>query len=111
MRRLFNLLALSVPLLASTGTVWAVGPTNIERTLPRIGQRGTTVEVIIQGAILQDPKEVIFFRPGIRAIGIEQLPDLKTRDGGPIHLALVGGAFMKEQMRCKFEIAPDCPLG
>lgn len=111
MRRFFNLLALSVSLLASTGTARAVGPTNIERTLPRMGQRGTTVEVIIQGAILKDPKEVIFFRPGIRAVGIEPLPDLKTRDGGPIRLALVGGAFMKEQMRCKFEIAPDCPLG
>ncbi len=111
MKRFLFLVALSVPLLALTGTALAVGPTNIERTLPRTGQRGTTVEVIIQGAILQDPKEVIFFRPGIRAIGIEQLPDLKDRNGGPIQLALVGGAFMQQQMRCKFEIAPDCPLG
>jgi hypothetical protein len=40
---------------------------HLERVSPRIGQRGTTVEISIQGAHLDDPREIIFDRPGIRA--------------------------------------------
>jgi hypothetical protein len=77
----------------------------VERTLPRAGQRGTTVEVIIQGAFVRNPKEVMFFGPGIRAVSLETIPNLQHRVG------LAHGWFINEQMRCKFEIAPDCPLG
>ena len=44
---------------------------HIERVSPRVAQRGTTVEVTIQGMCLKDAREVAFFRPGIRAVGIE----------------------------------------
>ena len=78
---------------------------HIGKTLPRAGQRGTTVEVTIQGMCLKEAKEVVFFRPGIRATGIEVLPNLKY----PIGLA--HGGRIEEQIRCQFEIAPDCVPG
>jgi hypothetical protein len=78
---------------------------HIERTLPRIGRQGTTVEVTIQGMCLKDAREIVFYRPGIRAVGIEDLPKLAH----PIGLA--HGGRIEEQVRCRFEIAPDCPLG
>lgn len=77
----------------------------IERTQPRTGQRGTTVEVTISGFAQPTPREVVFYRPGIRAVEIEPLPDLTP----PIGLA--HGGLIQARMRCKFEIAPDCPLG
>jgi WD40 repeat protein len=36
---------------------------HIESVSPRIGQRGTTVEVTIGGMCLGDPQEVVFYRP------------------------------------------------
>ncbi|MCA9120605.1 MAG: hypothetical protein KDB11_10500 [Planctomycetales bacterium] len=77
---------------------------NIEAVRPRIGQRGTTVEVSIQGVSLQDPRQVIFFKPGIRAIEIQ--PAVAVPRRGFAH-----GGMIVEEVRCKFEIAPDCPLG
>ena len=78
---------------------------HVERVTPRIGQRGTTVEVTIQGTWLQEPREVIFSRPGIKAEGIEPLPKL------PHMIGLAHGGRVEEQMKCRFVIAPDCPPG
>lgn len=78
---------------------------HIERVSPRVGQRGTTVEVTIQGGALSKPQEVIFYRPGIRAVGLEELPKLDPS----IYLHHGGG--IEDQVKCRFEIAPDCPLG
>ena len=78
---------------------------HIGSTTPRVGQRGTTVEVTIRGICLKDPQEVIFYRPGIKAITIETLPKL------PHPIGLVHGGRMEEQVRCQFEIAADCPPG
>lgn len=78
---------------------------HIEAVSPRVAQRGTTVEVLIQGSCLKDPREIVFYRPGIRAISIESLPRLQN----PIGLA--HGGRIEDQVRCKFVIAPDCPLG
>ena len=50
---------------------------HIGTTTPRGAQRGTTLEVTIQGMCLKEAKEIVFFRPGIRATGIEALPNLK----------------------------------
>ena len=41
---------------------------HVESTAPRCGQRGTTVEVTMTGFCLERPQEVIFYRPGIRAV-------------------------------------------
>ena len=78
---------------------------HIGSTTPRVAQRGTTVEVTIQGMCLKEAKEFVFFRPGIRATHIEPLPNLKY----PIGLA--HGGRIEEQIRCQLEIAPDCVPG
>ena len=78
---------------------------HIERVTPRIAQRGTTVEVTIQGGWLKEPREVIFSTPGLRAIEIEPLPSLQP----PITLA--HGGRIEDQMKCRFEIAADCLAG
>jgi hypothetical protein len=90
-------------LLAAPATALAV--MHIEAVSPRIGQQGTTVEVTIQGAFLKGAREVIFYRPGIRATKITELPDLKYRVG------LAHGNYIEEQISCQFEIAADCPPG
>jgi hypothetical protein len=77
---------------------------HIEAVTPRAGQRGTTVEVILDGAFLKDPREILFFRPGIQCIEVKALP--------PMHkVSLHHGGYREDQVLCKFEIAPDCPLG
>lgn len=79
--------------------------THIEKVLPRIGQQGTTVEVVVQGMCINDAKEMIFFQPGIKAIDFEPMADLKR----PINLA--HGGRRKQQFKCKLVIAADCPPG
>jgi hypothetical protein len=61
--------------------------------LPRGGSRGTTVEVTFHGLSLEDPREVLFYTPGIRASSF--VPLAKPGDG----------------FKARFEIAADCPLG
>ncbi len=78
---------------------------HIGTTTPRVAQRGTTAEVTIQGMCLKDAREVVFFKPGIRAVSIEVLPKLAN----PISLA--HGGRIEEQIRCQFEIAADCVPG
>jgi hypothetical protein len=78
---------------------------HIGSATPRVAQRGTIVEVVIQGICINDPREIIFYRPGIKAISIESMPKL------PVPIGLVHGGRMEEQVRCKFEIAPDCVPG
>ena len=78
---------------------------HIESVSPRIGQRGTTVELTIEGICLTDPREILFYRPGIKATAIETLPKLAQ----PIGLA--HGGRIEERVRCRFEIAPDTPPG
>jgi hypothetical protein len=101
---------LVVAAVALCGAAWSGLPArggqffHIERVSPRVGQRGTTVEVTIQGGSLAKPEEVIFYRPGIRAVGIEELPKIAPS-------ILHHGGVIEEQVKCRFEIAPDCPLG
>ena len=73
--------------------------------MPRIGQQGTTVDVRIQGVSLADPKQVIFFHPGIRAVGIRPAPKPPRRVG------LSHAAWISEEIRCRFVISSDCPPG
>lgn len=69
---------------------------------PRIGQRGETVDVTIQGRGLKDAKELVFYGSGIRCLSMEPLPDLER--------SLYGRRF-PERLRCRLEISPDCPVG
>lgn len=78
---------------------------HLEAVSPRIGQQGTTVEVTLQGIEIHDPRQVVFFRPGIRATQIRVGEKLREPRG------LAHGGRIVEQVICNFEIAPDCPLG
>lgn len=78
---------------------------HIESVLPRAGQRGTTVDVTIQGVYLKDVREVVFFRPGIEAVSIEPTKPMAQ----PRSFAHSGRS--EEEFHCKFVIAADCPLG
>ncbi|HEX4147025.1 MAG TPA: serine protease [Pirellulales bacterium] len=78
---------------------------HIEAVGPRCGSRGTTVEVTLHGVSLEQAREIIFYRPGIRAIELEDLPPYER----PISLHHSGR--IEEQVRCKFVIAADCPIG
>ena len=49
---------------------------HIEFVTPRAGQRGTTVEVTIEGAFIKQPQEILFYRPGIRCVELKSLPSL-----------------------------------
>lgn len=73
---------------------------SIDSVRPRIAQRGTTVEVTINGSYLLDAEEIAFYRPGIRVVSIEQFGK-KPENQSLWHPAL----------KCVFEIAPDCPVG
>jgi hypothetical protein len=64
----------------------------LEYALPRGGTRGTTVEVTLHGQYFQGPREILFYGKGIKATG------------------LVSERPFKE-VKARFEIAPDCPVG
>ena len=78
---------------------------NVEFVLPRIGQRGTTVDIRIQGVSLNDPKEVVFYSPGIRAVELRMAPE------PPPRRSLIHGAWVDQEIRCRFVISPDCGPG
>jgi len=103
--RYFLALVVMVTLLMGTGNGHASQKRNIEVLTPRSGQRGTRVVVTMQGLNIRDAREVLFYRPGIRAVSLEDLPNRETSIG------LHHGGLVKERVRCVFEIAGDCPLG
>ena len=65
----------------------------IDNVLPRGGSRGATVEVTFHGRYLKDAKEVLFYGTGIQA------------------LSLTPGAKPDEELKAKFRIGQDCPVG
>jgi len=79
--------------LAAAAAVSAEPRHMLDYVLPRGGTRGTTVEVTFHGTSLENPREVLFYTPGIRASNFIPLP--KPGDG----------------FKAKFEIANDCALG
>ncbi|NQV25511.1 MAG: pre-peptidase C-terminal domain-containing protein [Rhodopirellula sp.] len=88
-----------------SGTASASQTKNVEGVSPRIGQRGTTVEVTIVGVSIHDPREIVFFKPGIRAFHV------RTPETPPPRRGLAHGGRIEEAVVCEFEIANDCPLG
>ncbi len=85
----------AILLLLVAGAVTLAADTRymVDYLLPRGGGRGATVSVEFHGSFLENPKEVIFYEPGITASGF--VPNAKPGDG----------------FKVKFQIAPDCPLG
>ncbi|MEI6234660.1 MAG: PPC domain-containing protein [Planctomycetota bacterium] len=75
----------------------------VERVEPRGGQRGTTVDVTFHGTLLNDPKEVLFYNPGIEAIEIQPFVETSKEMKGKITAT--------GTVKAKFRIKPDCALG
>ncbi len=65
----------------------------VDYLLPRGGARGATVLVEFHGTSLENPKQILFYQPGITAAEFVSYP--KAGDG----------------FKVRFKIAPDCPLG
>ena len=78
---------------------------SLELVMPRIGQQGTTVDIRIQGVALRNPRQIIFHKPGIRAIDIRPAPRR------PARINLIHGAWIEDEILCRFVIDPDCPPG
>jgi hypothetical protein len=92
MKRTIAILAAAL----TAGQASAVEPV-LNQTVPLGGQRGKEVEVRLQGARLDDAKEVLFYGPGISVVKLEPVMDKdKVRDN---------------EVRATFKIAPDCRLG
>ncbi|MBM79056.1 MAG: serine protease [Planctomycetaceae bacterium] len=100
MRAALSFLVLIIATSASAGPMTR----NLETVYPRMGQRGTTVEVRLQGVSLDDPQQIIFYEPGIKAIDIKLAPP-------PPRRGLIHGAWIDSEVRCRFVISPDCPPG
>jgi len=83
----------------------------VEYLEPRGAQRGTTVDVIFHGALLADPKEVIFYDKGIEASELQsasvEREERRRRDGSPPAI----NKDPNNAVKARFKIAPDCPLG
>lgn len=75
----------------------------VERLEPRGGQRGTTVDVTFYGAMLNDPKEVLFYDSGIEALDIQPFVETSKEAKGKYG---VNGS-----VKTRFRIKPDCALG
>ena len=82
-----------VLLLVLAGNLAADIRYQVDYLLPRGGARGATVTVEFHGVSLEDPKEILFYQPGIKASGF--VPLAKPGDGFKVF----------------FYVAPDCPLG
>ena len=74
------------------------------RVSPPGGQRGTVVEVEFTGRALEQPKDVLFYEPGI---SVESLAMVET--------ALLNGKSVAVEpgyrVKAKLKLAADCPLG
>jgi hypothetical protein len=76
----------------------------LSRITPPGGQRGTVVEVEFSGRALDQPKDVLFYEPGISVQSLEMV-ESATVNGKSV--AVEPGYRVK----AKLKLAPDCPLG
>ncbi|MCE9603495.1 MAG: PPC domain-containing protein [Planctomycetia bacterium] len=107
LRRIFLVSAL----VASANAASAQRIHQIESVLPRVAQRGTSLDVVIRGVQLVEPREIIFYRPGIRCTAIGPVTEILSDKGLPVKFGLAHGGRIDEEIRCRFEIALDAPLG
>ena len=98
--------ALWMILLAWSGPeALAIQQRTVEIVTPRGGGRGESVDVLLEGMDLANPRGILFYRPGIVADRFEALPPLAQPIG------LNHGSKAVERVRARFTIAADCPLG
>lgn len=95
-----------VVLVILPGTSSAADEHLVEFIHPQGGQVGTTVEVMVEGAFLQDPEEVVFYQPGIRCTKLETMDTVLSIDNGQRRAAEAGRAA-----KLTFEISRDAQPG
>ncbi len=91
-------------LLISTSSATA-GTPRLARIVPPGGQRGTTVEVMLQGRYLDKPEEVLVYEPGITVESVEMI------EGNVEMRGYRGRVEAGSGVRVKLKIADDCSLG
>ncbi|MCE9561995.1 MAG: PPC domain-containing protein [Planctomycetes bacterium] len=98
------------PILAFAGLLLCLasadaGTPKLARMYPPGGQTGTSVEVEITGKYLEQPREVLFYEPGIAVEALEPLLNVTgpTGKAQPVEPGT--------RVRLKLKIAADCPLG
>src|SRR6266540_1264993 len=83
----------------------AAGVPRLARITPPGGQRGTTVEIEFTGRSLEQPRDVLFYEPGITLESIAMLESAPGPNGKPV--AVEPGYRVKARLK----LAADCPLG
>ncbi len=92
-------------ILGSNPELVIAGLPRLTRIVPPGGQRGTTVEVMLQGKYFEKPEEVMIYEPGITAESLELVEgnvEIRGRRG-----RVEAGSGIK----VKLKIADDCELG
>lgn len=94
----------SVVVVLACAAVCRAGTPNLQKIVPPGGQRGTTVEIQLQGRFLDRPEEVLLYEPGMTVEAIEMLVegDVNGRTAKLDH---------GTRIRVRLAIAADCPLG
>lgn len=92
-------------LVLASAFVAEAGTPRLARIAPPGGQRGTTVEVMLQGRYLEKPEEVLVYEPGITVESIEAV------EGNVEFRGYRGRVEAGSGIRVKLKIADDCPLG
>ena len=91
--------------LCLCGSVSAAGTPRLARLSPPGGQRGTTVEVDFTGRYLDQPRDVLFYEPGIT---VESIKPVETAIGNNGREQPVDPGA---RIRIRMKLASDCPLG
>lgn len=98
-------LSYSLLTLFALASAAEAGTPRLARIVPPGGQRGTTVEVMLQGRYLEKPEEVLVYEPGITVESVEQV------EGNVEFRGYRGRVESGSGVRVKLKIADDCPLG
>ena len=101
--------AFSAPLFVSF-VLFVVSPVlagtpRLARVTPPGGQKGTTVEVEFTGRNLDQPREVLFYEPGITVESIKAVESIVGANGKAVPVD------PGTRVRARLKLAEDCPLG
>ncbi|MDB5335564.1 MAG: hypothetical protein JWN70_1183 [Planctomycetaceae bacterium] len=98
-------LCLAGLILATSSLSAEAGLPRLTRIVPPGAQRGTTVEVVIQGQHFSKPEEVMVYEPGITVESLEPMEGEVEIRGRRNRIEKGSG------IRVKLKIADDCELG
>src|ERR1700677_4803842 len=70
--------------LCLCGSFAFAGTPRLARLVPPGGQKGTTVEVDFTGRHLEEPREILFYEPGITVESFKPLESIVGSNGKPV---------------------------